>query len=122
MGVLDHVGACFIDKCKACEVLVGPSESCVFIRDCEDCTFYIAAQQLRTRHCTRCTFFLYSGTEPIIETSSSLRIAPLALAYSGLAGQMQAAKLDSAQNFWNAIFDFSSPDDCHKNWKLVDVG
>merc|ERR1712039_633627 len=86
------------------------------------CTFYVIAQQLRTRRCVRCTFYLFSGTEPIIETSTHLRVAPLALAYAGLELQLKQADLDPARNFWNAIFDFSSPDDSHKNWRLADVG
>merc|ERR1711879_354160 len=59
---------------------------------------------------------------PIIETSSNLRIAPLALAYPGIAVHLQSARLDPKRNFWNAVFDFSSPDDSHKNWRLADLG
>lgn len=120
--ILDHVGCCTIDGCSACEVVVGPSESSVFIRDCEDCTFYVATQQLRTRRCVRCTLFLYSSTEPIIEMSSELRIAPLSLAYPRLATHLESAGLNPSRNFWNAVFDFSSPSDCRRNWKPVSLG
>jgi len=122
LHVLDCVGACTIDGCSACEIVIGPSEASVFIRDCEDCTFYVATQQLRTRRCTRCTFFLYSATEPIIEMSQQLRIAPLALSYPGLATHITRSGFDWERNFWNAIFDFSSPENCRKNWKPVSVG
>merc|ERR1712176_1582983 len=38
--VLDLVGACTIDNCRACEVVIGPSEASVVVCDCEDCTIY----------------------------------------------------------------------------------
>merc|ERR1712070_1174209 len=59
--VLDHVGACFVDSCTTSQVIVGPSGASVFVRDCYDCTFFLCTQQLRTRRCERCTFFLYSA-------------------------------------------------------------
>jgi len=120
--VLDHVGGCLIDGCCSCEVIIGPSDSSVFVRDCEDCTFYIVAQQLRTRRCTRCVFHLYSATEPVIEASLGLCVAPISLAYPNLAAQMHLAKLDPQRNLWNAIFDFSSPNDSRKNWALAQIG
>lgn len=119
VSVLDHVGSCTCDTLSGCEVVIGPSEASVFVRDCEDCVFYIAAQQLRTRRCNRCTFFLYSSTEPILEASTYLRLAPLAIAYKGLADHMGKASLNPRRNFWNAIFDFSSPGDDKRNWQLA---
>eukprot|EP00913_Durusdinium_trenchii_P003827 g3544.t1 len=41
----------------------------------------IAAQQLRTRGCKRCSFFLYSKTEPVIEASEDLAFAPWSASY-----------------------------------------
>lgn len=51
----------FVDCCKKTFVLLGPCESSAFIRDCEDCTIWCAAQQLRTRECKRCKFYVYSS-------------------------------------------------------------
>lgn len=48
-----------------------------------------------------------------------LRFAPLVLAYLGLAQQAWDAGLDPSRNLWNAVFDFSSPGDCKKNWSLA---
>lgn len=48
-----------------------------------DCEFTIAGKQLRTRDCHRCTIFLYSKTDPVIETSSWLKFAPFNGAYPG---------------------------------------
>lgn len=55
----------------------------VFVRECSDCVFTIACKQLRTRDCHNCTFFLYSKTEPVIELSDGLVVAPFNAAYEG---------------------------------------
>mmetsp|Transcript_80298 Transcript_80298/g.171923 ORF Transcript_80298/g.171923 Transcript_80298/m.171923 type:complete len:115 (-) Transcript_80298:45-389(-) len=53
--------------------------------------------------------------------SSDLRLGPLAIAYTGLAEQLRVAGLDPRRNLWNAVFDFSSPDDCRRNWRPVSI-
>jgi protein XRP2 len=47
--VLDHVEQVTIDDCDDCEIVIGPAESSVFVRDCKNCTFHVMCQQLRTR-------------------------------------------------------------------------
>ena len=46
---------------------IAASAESVFVRDCSDCVFTLAAKQLRTRDCKNCKVFLYTQTEPIIE-------------------------------------------------------
>ena len=98
---LDHSDQVQVDVLKNCQVFIGPSCESVFIRDCEgallllhrrlligrvtDCVFTVACKQLRTRDCHRCTIFLYSKTEPVIETSSGLKFGPFNGAYPGAA-------------------------------------
>lgn len=53
----------------------------VFIRDCKNCTVVVACQQFRTRDCSGCTFFLFSSTQPVIESSADLRFACYTLDY-----------------------------------------
>ncbi|CAJ1384371.1 unnamed protein product [Effrenium voratum] len=69
-----------------CEVVIGACNGPTMVRDCKDCTFWLATRQLRTRDCVarasdhggfggdvsrlqNCKFFLHSHTEPIIESS-----------------------------------------------------
>merc|ERR1712232_920220 len=82
-------------------------ESSVFVRDCEDCTFWLAAQQLRTYNCKRCTFFLYTKTEPIIETSDELTFAPWSAQYPKCTEQFRRVGFDPQRNLWNAVYDFN---------------
>eukprot|EP00929_Paragymnodinium_shiwhaense_P060701 TRINITY_DN30310_c0_g1_i2.p1 TRINITY_DN30310_c0_g1~~TRINITY_DN30310_c0_g1_i2.p1 ORF type:complete len:1164 (+),score=250.16 TRINITY_DN30310_c0_g1_i2:345-3494(+) len=115
--VCDVTGQIFADFCKNSKILLGPCESSVFIRDCEDCTFWLAAQQLRTNNCKRCTFYLFSKTEPIIETSEDLVIAPWCASYPSCKEQFEKAGFNIQRNLWNAVFDFSGRKD-RANWKI----
>ena len=47
--LLDWSATVTIDLCRRCRIFVGPCESSVFLRDCEDIKAVIACQQLRTR-------------------------------------------------------------------------
>eukprot|EP00913_Durusdinium_trenchii_P001852 g1715.t2 len=67
--VCDRTEQTFVDECSGCEVLIGTCEGATFVRDCRQCTFWVATRQLRTRNCVGCNFFLHSHTEPIIESS-----------------------------------------------------
>merc|ERR1719238_1652572 len=70
--ICDPTAQVFVDLCKRCAILIAPCESSAFVRDSEDCMIWLAAQQLRTRDLKRCSFHLYSHTEPVIETSEDL--------------------------------------------------
>merc|ERR1712151_1476600 len=95
-----------------------PCESSVFVRDCEDCVFYIATQRLRTADCKRCTFYLYSKTEPVIEKSEELRFAPWGAQYPSCTSQFEKVGLNPKRNLWNAIFDFSGKAGS-SNWQIL---
>ena len=53
----------------------------IFVRNCKNCTLVLACQQFRARDCSGCTFFLFSATKPVIESSSDLRFACYTLDY-----------------------------------------
>mmetsp|Transcript_43082 Transcript_43082/g.99191 ORF Transcript_43082/g.99191 Transcript_43082/m.99191 type:complete len:466 (-) Transcript_43082:161-1558(-) len=116
--ICDVTAQVFLDFCKRSVVLVAPCESSVFVRDCEDCIFWIAAQQLRTRDCKRCTFYLYSKTEPIIETSEKLSFAPWSARYPGCKEHFERVKFDPQKNVWNALYDFSGEEGL-AHWRIL---
>jgi len=91
----------------------------IFVRDCTDCVFTIACKQLRTRDCKNCTFYLYSKTEPIIETSSKMSFAPFNGAFPGHKEAMLNANLIPDHNLWFAVYDFNDPAATGKNWRLL---
>merc|ERR1712139_80400 len=116
--ICDRTAQVFLDFCKRCLVLIGPCESSVFVRDCEDCTIWLASQQLRTNNCNRCTFFMHARTEPIIETSDDLAFAPWAASYPKCSAHFQQAGFDPQKNLWNSIFDFSGKVD-RSHWRIL---
>ena len=101
--------------------MLGPCEDSVFARDCKNCTIHVMAQQLRTRGCVDCTFFLWVPTDPVIESSHGLRIGQWHVAYPGLSSQMEKAKLNAADtNKWSQVYDFTpDEDDGEVHWRRV---
>eukprot|EP00913_Durusdinium_trenchii_P021979 g20652.t1 len=96
-----------VDALANCRVLIGPCTSSSFIRNCENCTFWVATRQFRVRDCSNCTFYLHCHTEPVIESSKELRIAPFNAKYPGLPKQFEEAGFDATKNYWNAVYDFT---------------
>mmetsp|Transcript_104680 Transcript_104680/g.296242 ORF Transcript_104680/g.296242 Transcript_104680/m.296242 type:complete len:463 (+) Transcript_104680:186-1574(+) len=116
--ICDTSAQVFADFCKRCLVLIGPCESSAFIRDCEDCTFWLAVKQFRTNNCVRCNFFLYAKTEPIIETSKDLSFAPWSAHYPKCTEHFSRAGFKPNENLWNAVFDFSG-EEGRSNWRIM---
>ena len=95
-----------IDDAKKCEIVIGPCEDSLFVRDCEDCVVHAVCRQLRTRNCVRCKFFLWVLTEPVIESSHSLEFGEWHTSYPQLDAQFGNAKLDPAEpNLCKKIYD-----------------
>ncbi|KAH8052931.1 hypothetical protein JL721_10750 [Aureococcus anophagefferens] len=103
----------------ACKIMIGASGESVFIRECADCTFYVAcASSSGSRDCTNCKFSLYSQTEPVIELSSGIAFTPFSGGFAGQEKCMAAANLNPAINFWWGIFDFNDEQKTGKNFTV----
>lgn len=93
----------------------------MFIRNCRNCNFTIAAKQLRVRDCSNCAIHLYVKTEPVIETSIGLKFAPFAAEPSKVL--KEANLLDESgqlfENKWDKVFDFSNSTNDSKNFEIV---
>ena len=46
--VLDHCAQVTCDDAEKCEIVVGPCEDSLFVRDCTDCEVHAVCRQLRT--------------------------------------------------------------------------
>ncbi|KAJ8613124.1 hypothetical protein CTAYLR_004813 [Chrysophaeum taylorii] len=112
----DHTDQIQIDDCVSCRIFIGACSESVFVRNCKDCTFHVAAKQLRLRDCSLCTFSLYSQTEPVIETSSEITFSPFAGGYLQQRDDMASARLDPEANFWWGVFDFNDEMKTGKNF------
>jgi protein XRP2 len=74
--VLDFMTQFTVDDCTDCTFVIGSVESSFFMRNCKRCTVTVACQQLRLRECFDSTFFVYCGTQPVIESSTGLTFSP----------------------------------------------
>ncbi|KAF4034398.1 Tubulin binding cofactor C domain-containing protein [Phytophthora infestans] len=117
--LLDHINQVQIDNLANCRVFVGPSSESVFVRNCSNCVFTIACKQLRTRDCSGCSIYLYSLTDPIIETSQQMTFAPFNGAYCGIERNFTDARLEPANNHWSQLYDFNDPNKTGANWRIL---
>ncbi|KAG6578169.1 dolichyl-phosphate beta [Phytophthora cinnamomi] len=117
--LLDHINQVQIDNLSNCRVFIGPSSESVFVRNCSNCVFTIACKQLRTRDCSSCSIYLYSLTDPIIETSQDITFAPFNGAYCGIERNFTDARLEPTNNHWSQVYDFNDPDKTGCNWRIL---
>lgn len=123
--LLDPLKALRMDGLTRCTVLTGTVAGSVLLHNCEDCTFQIAARQLRLHTSTRCDLYLHCLSRPIIEHCTAFRFAPYGLSYEGQAEDMRRAGLEkpSAPHLWRSVDDFNwhrvqaSP-----NWSVLPPG
>eukprot|EP00767_Chilomastix_cuspidata_P001337 gnl/Chilomastix_cuspidata/1448.p1 GENE.gnl/Chilomastix_cuspidata/1448~~gnl/Chilomastix_cuspidata/1448.p1 ORF type:complete len:416 (+),score=78.58 gnl/Chilomastix_cuspidata/1448:145-1248(+) len=108
--IIDVIDSVIIDELTDCTVVLAVVKGSVFIRDCHNCNFVIASQQLRTRDCTDLNISLYSFTNPIIELSQRLRFFPfrLAMEYSGTDASMEAQAREIFAHLVQRTFGFGS--------------
>jgi protein XRP2 len=83
---MDNLAQLSIDDCTNCKFYIGPCKASLFIRDCSDCSLAVMCQQFRTRDCKRITSFLLCATQPIIESSISMKFGCISVNYNGLDG------------------------------------
>ena len=114
--ILDASVQVTLENLENCNVILGPTESSVFIRNCKNTSVSVYCQQfrygkyslqIRVRDCNDLTVFLYSSTDPIIESSKNIKFRPNTLSYSGLESQLLTTGLKDKPNKWNLIYDFN---------------
>lgn len=58
----------------------------IFLRDSKNCTLMCASTQLRLRDCQNIYLYVACESDPIIEASSDIIVAPYYLSYKGIKG------------------------------------
>ena len=117
--VLDNTDMVQIDNTHNSRIFIAASSESVFVRDCSGLTLTVACKQLRLRDCKNCNIYLYSKTEPIIETSSVIAFAPFNGAFEGHAEAMARANLQPSYNLWFAVYDFNDEAKSGINWRIL---
>jgi len=122
MVIMDNSEQVQIDNCKRnCRIFIGACASAVFIRNCEDCVFYVCTKQLRLRECYRCKLYVMSWSEVHIEMSKDVAFAPFNGGYPEHAEHLSVAGIDLNHNLWYDVFDHNDPGKTHENWSLIPV-
>ena len=118
--VMDHCEQVQIDQVRNSKIFIGACESSMFIRNCDNCSFYIACRQLRLRDVTNCKFFCFSTAEVHIEYSNNVQFAPFNGGYPEQAQHLTKAKLPYLEhNLWYDIFDHNDPGKTREHWSLL---
>ncbi|KAK7070892.1 hypothetical protein SK128_019784 [Halocaridina rubra] len=104
-----------------CVVLVGPTSRSVFIKDCINCKFVIACQQVRIHNTVDTEFYLHVTGAAIIEGCRGVQFAPYTITYPELDNHFSQSGLDLNTNNWNKIEDFHwlNETEASPNWSII---
>jgi len=118
---LGNPGTLQVASLQNCTVVVGPTFRSAFVKDCINCKFVIACQQLRIHNTTETQFYLHVTSTAIIENCQRVGFAPYNLTYPELEEHYAKAALDRSTNHWDAIDDFHWLNENEKspNWYII---
>lgn len=105
--VFDHCATVTVDDCTNCRIFLAAIKTSIFIRDCNNCVVATCCQQFRTRDCKKIEAFLCCVTQPIIESTTSVKFGCFQFSYPQLRDHLQAAGLSPFNNNWSNIHDFT---------------
>lgn len=117
-GTLQAAG---LDRCT---VLVGPASRSAFIKDCRNCTFVLAGQQMRIHNTHDSDLYIHVTGAAIIEGCQGVRVAPYNLAYPSLDQHFITIGLDCNTNRWDQLddFDWLNENEASPNWSVIPEG
>ncbi|KAL4238145.1 hypothetical protein ACF0H5_002857 [Mactra antiquata] len=113
--------AVHINKLSNCTILSGPVSGSIFIRECKNCTFVVACQQLRIHTTTDTKFYIHVTSRAIIEDCSTVSFGPYNWTYDDIEKHYEMSGLDKRRNSWDDIDDFNwlAADKHSPNWSLI---
>lgn len=117
--IFDYSATITIDDCTNCNFFIGPVKQSLFIRDCQQCRLVLACQQFRTRDCRHIDAFFLCESQPIIESSSKMRLGCFRFFYPELESQFKASGLSIFNNNWSNIHDFTPVPDEAPNFSFL---
>ena len=105
--LLDWSASVSVDACRRCSIFIGPCESSIFLRDCDEMKVIGACKQFRTRGCNSLDALLLSVSQPSIETTTGARFGCFMYFYPELEGQLVRAQLSPLNNRWYEGYNFT---------------
>jgi protein XRP2 len=115
--VQDLVDSMFVDDCENSEFVLAAIRGSIFVRNCKDCKFVMVCGQFRCVNCIKCDFFMHAKTGPVVESSQGLRIGCASIAYPTLLNDMKRANIGRYVNLWSDVHDFTPG---HGNFSVCD--
>ncbi|CAL1544286.1 unnamed protein product [Lymnaea stagnalis] len=114
--------AIHMNKLKNCKIFSGPVPGSIFIRDCTNCTFVLACQQLRIHSTTNSHFYIHVTSKAIIEDCNGIKFAPCNWTYDGQDEDYALSGLSKERNNWDSVddFDWLAADAHSPNWSILD--
>lgn len=82
------------DRLSHCTILAAPCVTSVFIDQCSDCNFVLAAQQVRIHSTHDCNMWLRVKTAPVIENSKQLQFGAYCFSYDQLELHLKVNAVD----------------------------
>eukprot|EP00877_Chromochloris_zofingiensis_P002777 jgi/Chrzof1/124/Cz01g04070.t1 len=104
--LLGPMAALRIHQLNHCTVYTGPITGSAFLNGASDCTFMLAAYQVRVHHVHASQLYLRVRSRPIIESCDGLSIAPYHVDGLGLTATIVEAKLGEDNGLWAQVDDF----------------
>lgn len=104
--ILGTPGTVQVDSLTDCTVVIGPTSRSAFIKNCKQCTFVMACQQVRIHDTADTQFYLHVTGAAIIESCSNVGFAPYNLDYPLISEHYQFTGLDRSINNWDNVEDF----------------
>eukprot|EP00758_Cryptobia_borreli_P003622 Tbor_TRINITY_DN3872_c0_g1::TRINITY_DN3872_c0_g1_i1::g.5657::m.5657/K18272/RP2; protein XRP2 len=108
--ILDPLDSTNVDDCNRTDMVFAAAKGSIFLRNCHNCVVTAACKQLRTRDCSNIELRLFSGTDPVVESSHNITFKPFNLKLPGLISAFKAAHLNPAMNRYIHVYDFTADD------------
>ena len=116
--LFDFLDSINMDDCTNSTFLIGPLSNSIIITNCKNSTIVVAAKQVRLNFCENIRLYIYSSTDPALQGSKNITIAPYNLIFPGLNELIEKAEINIHHNRWNKVHDFSKTNP--PNWCFCD--
>ena len=103
ISLLDCIASMTILACEDTTIRCGPVQGACKISRCKGCMITVACSHLVISECQDLIVFLYAASEPVIERSDQVTLAPYNLAYPYLRSHFEKVGLDPRRNQWSRV-------------------
>ena len=105
--ICDFNATIYIDNCSNTSFYMGPTETSVFMRNCQDCQLSAAAEQVRISDSNNIQACIFSLTDTALENAQNVLIAPYNFVYNGVVEHFAQLKIDVNNNNAFFVMDFT---------------